>query len=130
MFWEIDYAAMDFSPDDQFNIQKLSPVKATDEQNQNVLRLLQKDDGVYLEQPQIGNVVTLVYKASPPVNTSQVQSFIMHSKGYYEHIRDFTGKPDVAFLKKFTQPGAFATYGVEMYKKVRNSSLQILAKKH
>lgn len=128
MFWEIDYAAIDFSPDDGFNIQKLSPVKATDEQNQNVLPLLQKDDGIYLDQPQIGNVVTLVYNASPPVNTSQIQSFIMHSKGYYEHIRDFTGKPDVAFLKKFTQPGAFATYGVQMYKKVRNSSLQILAK--
>ena len=128
MFWEIDYAAIDFSPDDELNIQKLSPVKATDEQNQNVLQLLQKDDGVYLEQPQIGNVVTLVYKASLPANATQTQSFIMHSKGYYEHIRDFTGKPDVAFLKKFTQPGAFPIYGVEMYKKVRNSSLQILAK--
>jgi hypothetical protein len=129
MFWEIDYAAMDFSPDGQFNIQKLSPQKATDEQNQNVLPLLQKDDEIYLEQPQIGNVVTLVYKASLPVNESQVQSFIMHSKGYYEHIRDFTGKPNIAFLQKFTQAGAFATYGVEMYKKVRNSSLQMLAKK-
>jgi hypothetical protein len=128
MFWEIDYAAMDFSSDDQFKVQKLSPLKATDEQNKNVLPLLQKDDGIYLEQPQIGNVVTLVYKASRPVNEPQVQSFIMHSKGYYDHIRDFTGKPDIAFLKKFTQAGAFATYGVEMYKKVRNSSLQMLAK--
>ncbi|MBK7561174.1 MAG: hypothetical protein IPI68_06530 [Chitinophagaceae bacterium] len=128
MFWEIDYAAIDFSPDDQFNIQKLSPLKATDEQHQNVLPLLQKEDGVFLEQPQIGNVVTLVYKANPPENASQIQSFIMHSKGYYEYIRDFNGKPDVAFLNRFKQPGAFATYGVEMYKKVKNSSLQMLAK--
>ena len=128
MFWEIDYAAMDFSSDDQFKVEKFSPLKATDEQNKNVLPLLQKEDGVYLEQPQIGNVVTLVYKAAVPANAMQTQSFIMHSKGYYEHIRDFTGKPNVAFLKKFTEPLAFATYGVEMYKKVRNSSLQMLAK--
>ena len=128
MFWEIDYAAIDFSTGTQFTIQRLSPQSATDEQSQDVLPLLQKEDGIYLDQPEIGNVVTLVYKASLPANATQTQSFILHSKGYYEHIRDFTGKPDVAFLKKFTQPGAFATYGVEMYKKMRNSSLQMLAK--
>lgn len=128
MFWEIDYAAIDFSTGTQFTIQKLSPQSATDEQSQDVLPLLQKEDGIYLDQPEIGNVVTLVYKSSPPANATQTQSFILHSKGYYEHIRDFTGKPNVAFLKKFTQPGAFAAYGVEMYKKMRNSSLQMLAK--
>jgi hypothetical protein len=72
---------------------------------------LQKEDGVYLDQPQIGNVVTLAYKASIPANATKTQSFIMHSKGYYEYIREFTNKPDVAFLQKITQPGAFSAYG-------------------
>jgi hypothetical protein len=128
MFWEIDYAAIDYTPDSNFSVQQLSPVSATDEQNQNVLPFLKKEDGVYLEQPQIGNVITLVYRVNPPANAIQTQSFILHSKGYYEHIRDFKTKPDMAFLKKFRQPGAFPTYGIEMYKKMRSSNLQMLAK--
>jgi len=126
MFWEIDYAAIDYTESNSFNIQKLSPVKATDEVQRNVLGLLQTEDGNYLEQPQIGNVVTLVYKSMPA--TKGAQSFILHSKGYYEHIRDFTNKPDFAFLQKFMKPGAFASYGLEMYKKLRSSNLQMLAK--
>lgn len=127
MFWEIDYAAMDFSADDNFTTQKLSPIKATDEQGRDVKSLLEAEDGQDLEQPQIGNVATLIYQARPPASTSQTQSFIFHSKGYYEHIREFSGKPDFAFLEKFTQPGVFAAYGKEMYKKVRTSGLQMLA---
>lgn len=126
MFWEIDYAAIDYTESNSFTIQKLSPVKAMDEVQRNVLPLLQTEDGNYLEQPQIGNIVTLVYKSMPA--TKDAQSFILHSKGYYEHIRDFTNKPDFAFLQKFMKPGAFASYGVEMYKKLRSSNLQMLAK--
>ena len=59
MFWEIDYAAMDFSEGDSFTMQKLSPSSATDEVDKNVLAQLQKEDGLYLEQPEIGNIATV-----------------------------------------------------------------------
>jgi hypothetical protein len=64
VFWKIDYAAMDFSHENAFSVQKLSPVKVTDEGGKDVMPLLQKDDGLYLEQTQIGNVATLVYKTT------------------------------------------------------------------
>jgi hypothetical protein len=130
MFWEIDYAAMDFSSDNSFTVQKLSPSSATDEANKNVLAKLQKEDGLYLEQPEIGNMATLTYKAKINTDLSKTQTYILHARGYYEHIRDFKNKPDVNFLSQFKQPNGFPVYGMQLYKKVRNESLQSLATNH
>lgn len=130
MFWEIDYAAMDFSDNDSFTIQKLSPSKAKDESDKNVLSKLNKEDGLYLEQPEIGNVATLSYKGKINTNPEKVQTYILHAKGYYEHIRDFNNKPDVNFLSQFRKPNAFPLFGMQLYKKVKNESLQSLAATH
>lgn len=130
MFWEIDYAALDFSADQTFSVQHVSPEKATDELGQNVLPQLQKEDAVYLEQPAIGNAATLVYTIAPNLDITKTQSYILHAKGYYEHIRDFKNKPDVAFLKQFTKPNAFPLYGMRLYNKIQHQNLQALAKKN
>jgi hypothetical protein len=130
MFWEIDYAAMDFTGDNSFAVQKLSPSSATDETDKNVLAKLQNEDGLYLEQPEIGNIATLTYKSKISTDPSKTQTYILHARGYYEHIRDFKNKPDVNFLSQFKQPNAFPVYGMQLYKKVRNESLRSLAGNH
>jgi hypothetical protein len=130
MFWEIDYAAMDFSDDNSFSVQKLSPSVARDETDKNVLSGLEKEDGLYLEQPEIGNVATLSYKAKINTDPGKTQTYILHAKGYYEHIRDFKQKPDVNFLGQFRKPNAFPVFGMRLYKKVKNESLQSLAGTH
>ena len=127
MFWEIDYAAMDFSDDNSMHIQKLSPGAATDENGKNILPQLLNEDAVYLEQPEIGNTATLIYKAGINKDPSKIQTCILHAKGYYEHIRDFKNKPDVSFLSQFRQPNAFPLYGMRLYQKVRNEGLSSLA---
>ena len=127
MFWEIDYAAIDFSAEEGYIIQKLSPQKATDEVGNNVLPELQKEDGKYLIQPAIGNVTTIVYKEPEPVKQSSMQTFILHTKGYYEYIRNFNNKPDKKFLMQFAKPNAFAVYGMALYKKIKKENLQALA---
>jgi len=128
MFWEIDYAAIDFSDNASFSIQTFSPEKATDELGKDVLPQLNKEDGIYLEQPMIGNAATLVYRAVSNPDQSKTQSYILHAKGYYEHIRDFKNKPDIIFLKQFTKPNAFPMYGLKLFNKIRNESLESLAK--
>jgi hypothetical protein len=130
MFWEIDYAAMDFSNDNSFSVQKLSPSVARDEKDKNVMTRLEKEDGVYLEQPEIGNVATLSYKAKISTDPGKTQTYILHAKGYYEHIRDFKHKPDVNFLGQFRNPNAFPVFGMQLYKKVKSESLQSLAGTH
>ncbi|MEP7373696.1 MAG: hypothetical protein ABI675_09935 [Chitinophagaceae bacterium] len=130
MFWEIDYAALDFTDDNSFTIQKLTPSSAKDETGNNVLAKLQKEDGLYLEQPKIGNTATLTYKAKINSDPSKTQTYILEARGYYEHIRDFKNKPDVNFLSQFKKPNGFPVYGMQLYKKVKNESLQSLADVH
>jgi hypothetical protein len=128
MFWEIDYAAMDFSTDKNFKVEKLNPESATDETGKNVLPELTSEDGIYLDQPSIGNSATIVFRSKSNGNLSVAETYILESKGYYEHIRDFKNSPDVKFLEQFKKPGAFPLYGMGLYKKIKKESLAALAK--
>ena len=129
LFWEIDYAAMDFSADNGFSVEKLSPNVATDENGKDVLPLLKKDDGVYLEQPFIGNSTTISYKLAPLADASKTQTFILHTKGWYQHVRNFSNGPNVAFLKRFLKPNAFPVYGKELYRQMHPETLPLMASK-
>jgi hypothetical protein len=126
MFWEIDYAAIDYSTNNNFKIETISPSVATDEKGKNVLLQLIKKDGIYLEQPLPGNCVTLEYSSKPPV-ANAAASYFLHTKGYYTHVRDFKGPPRMAFLNQFKKPGGFPAYSVQLYKRFGNSSMASLA---
>jgi hypothetical protein len=128
MFWEIDYAGMDFTEEYAFSVQKLSPFKATDEGGKDVSSLLQKEDGHSLAQPHIGNVATLVYKSDVLKGANETQTYFLKTKGYYEHIRDFKNKPDAAFLRQFKKPNAFPVYGMGLYKKISEENIRSLAR--
>jgi len=128
-FWEIDYAGLDFTPADAYSIEELNPVQATDETGKNVLSALQKEDGIYLEQPEIGNSATVVYQPKSINDVSKSYTYILHTKGWYQHIREFTNKPDVGFLKQFTKPNVFPLYGKLLYKKLESESLRLMASK-
>jgi hypothetical protein len=127
MFWEIDYTAMDYSPDKDIVVETVSPSIATDETGKNVLATLTKADGIYLEQPVPGNVVTLQYPFKRLDDPGKCHSYILHTRGYYTHIRDFKNPPDISFLKQFKKPDAFNGFSLSLYKKFRNTSLQSLA---
>jgi hypothetical protein len=127
MFWEIDYIAMDFSENDKFHVQTLSPVKAIDELGRSVLPQLQKEDKKYLVQPEIGNVTTIIYKPKDEVNHETTHTYVLKTKGYYEHIRNFTTKPDIKFLNQFKKPNSFPLYGMALHKNVREENLKSLA---
>ena len=127
MFWEIDYAAIDFSEENNFSVETISPSVATDETGKDVLPELNKKDGIYLEQPVPGNCVTLEYKCVP-LRPNTAQTYILHTKGYYTHERDLKGSPKIAFLKQFKKPGGLPSYSLDQYKKFSATSLQSLVK--
>jgi hypothetical protein len=128
LFWEIDYAAIDYSEQNKFSIQKIDPSKAIDEKGKNILPELLKEDAVYLAQPDIGNTATITYKTSLLKDVTKTRSYILHTRGYYEHVRNFTNQPNVAFLNQFKTPGAFPLYGLSLYKKISQQTLSSLAK--
>ncbi|HMR90676.1 MAG TPA: hypothetical protein PKC69_00110 [Chitinophagaceae bacterium] len=129
MFWEIDKVAVDFTPEADMDIQRLLPAAATDEKGQNVTHLLHKEDGLYLSQPAIGNVATIVYRPQIQMDPDAAYTCILHSKGYYQHIRDFKHKPNLTFLQQFTRPGAFPVYGMQLYHQFQKQTIASLQHK-
>jgi hypothetical protein len=128
MFWEIDYAAIDFSEDKYFSVQTISPSTAVDETGKNVLPELIKKDNTFLEQPVPGNAVTLEYKCNVPADNIS-RSYVLHTRGYYTHSWNFKGSPKVAFLKGLKKPDAFPAYSLQLYKKFVNTNMASLAAK-
>jgi hypothetical protein len=114
MFWEVDYAAIDFSKDIPLEVQYINPFSALDENGKNVTHLLDKEDKNYLIQPTIGNQVAVKYHVKPPKNGEQ-QSVFLKNRGYYEYIRDYKGIPNFAKLKTFREKGALSKYSKEEY---------------
>jgi len=123
MFWEIDYAAIDFTDNAPMQISRLQPVKATDETGANVLSLLAKEDASYLQQPVPGNATVIEYPYTPLTDNNKTQTFILHAKGYYEHVRNYTTAPDISFLKQFKQPGALSNYSMDLYRQAMNGDV-------
>ncbi len=129
MFWQIDYAAIDYSDDTPLQISRLQPEKATDETGADVLPLLVKEDAGFLQQPVPGNATVIEYPYTPLTDSNQEQTYILHAKGYYEHVRNYTNAPDIGFLKQFRQPGALSNYSMDLYKQAMNTNVNSWALK-
>ncbi len=113
-FWEIDRVGMDFSPAEQVYPQRVPISGALDQSGRDVASLMATADSEYYSMPEIGNQAILKFPA-PPKRADYQRSVFLHSSGYYEVLRTPTGKPDVAFLSKFRQPGRLAEYSRELF---------------
>ena len=114
LFWDIDYAGMDFTETGQVNKTILPLVSAMDENGKDVKSLLTKNDEKYLVQPLPVNKTDLTFPA-PELQSGLSRSVFLHSKGHYEIHRDAKGKPDVAYLKTFLEPGAFTKFSKDHF---------------
>ena len=116
MFWGLDYAALDASPDQPTTLEKCPPQSALDEKGQDQRANLAADDAQYLRQPHPGMEVTLSYQPQLAAPAAQSQrSAFLHTKGYYEHIRHYEGLPNLPELYGFRKPGRFMEYSKEKY---------------
>ncbi|GGD15696.1 hypothetical protein [Flavobacterium orientale] len=114
MFWEVDYAAIDFSQNENLIVKKYNPSSAIDEKGIDVKNLLLFEDQQRLIQPNIGNEVIVTFDKESN-STSEKESVFLKNRGYYEYIRDYKGKPKVKQLKKFKQDGALSIYSKNEY---------------
>lgn len=109
LFWELDYVAIDFSEPSAVEVSYLKPTTAKDETGQDIRAQLLENDANYLVQPKVGNKATLSYTALA-TKPGLTRSVFMHSKGYYEYIRNFTNEPNYTQLISFKQKGGFAKF--------------------
>ena len=113
-FWEADYTAMDFTAPQALDIRRLQATLAIDQDEVDHRTELASDDDRYFAQPKPGLVAELRYPAIPAPD-GQAQSVFLHSKGYYEHVRDYGGAPDFSELRKFREPGHFSDFSMAEY---------------
>jgi hypothetical protein len=109
MFWDFDFAGMDFTEDAEMDETVVSLDYAADETGKEVTSLLLYDDDRYLVQPYINNEARLSFKVPPPAPGTE-RSVFLHSKGNYAAVRDARGKPDMELLKSMLQPGMFTRF--------------------
>lgn len=105
-FWEINYVAIDFSNNVDMKLVTMPTKSAKDQSGKSQLKALADNDGLYLEQLSTGNYTEMIFKALPPPR-GQAQTLFLHCKGYYVHVRDFNGQPQLGELEKFRQPHYF-----------------------
>jgi hypothetical protein len=117
-FWEIDYAGVDYSPPSEISF-KVIPVKTAITQNrEEVGKMLQKDDLKYYIQPEVGDIATVSFVM--PELTGEERTVILHSKGWYQILRNPTGTPDREYLESFRQPGRFNQFVNEYIQTLTN----------
>ena len=100
---------MDFTSTDLINETIIPLYSAVDENGKDVSSLLANDDEKYLIQPLPVNKTDLSFIAPESVPGME-RSLFLHSKGHYEILRETKGKPDIAYLKTFLEPGAFIKF--------------------
>lgn len=116
MFWELGYAAMDFTDNLPVHTTILKPASAIDEKGNNVLSTLNKDDNQRLEQFEIGNEAIVKYdlpQENNLINNYTEQTIYLHSKGYYEKIMDFQGKPNWLKLMSLKHSHSFSKFSLK-----------------
>jgi len=104
----------------------LSPVKATDETGKDVTQLLTTADGRCLEQPAPGNATVIEYSYEPEKGKNMAQTYILHAKGYYEHVRDYKGPLNLPFLEQFKKPDGLSMYSMRLYKETLSDNTQLV----
>lgn len=114
MFWELDYAAIDYSPEVKIETQVLKPVTAVGDKGQNYLQQLSFDDNSYMEH--LGEkAATSVAFTNLLLNPALQRTIILRSKGYYTSKEEFTGKTYRKELKKFKNPGELSRFSQSLY---------------
>jgi len=118
MLWDLDYVAMDYSTDAGMEIKYIHPSTARSNKGEDALAVLKNADIDFLEQKNTGDEVTLTFPVSKG-NASGIQhDFILHSRGYYNHVRDYEGTPEMTKLLSFRGEGRFSQFSWEKYDEI------------
>lgn len=128
MFWELDFAGMDFTMDEDVKVDHLKPVKALGTGSEDWTAALSETDHQYMSQEHVGEVTEIVYRALK-ASKNHEQTYFLHTSGYYELIRDFQGLPKLVELNKFKKNGYFSEFSRTKYLKVLDRENRIASTK-
>ena len=108
LFWDIDYAAIDYSLNVPVTQRVAQFESAIDNKDKDVRDLLKSADMLYYVQPEVGDAVDMTFSIPEPLNESQ--TFILHSRGHYKILMNQTGNQQVRQLLAFRKKGHFPQF--------------------
>ncbi len=124
MFWEIDYAAMDFRFNSNLKPKALKPFVALGTGSIDWKYALEKSDNLYMSQENTGDITEIIFTVPDALREKPHTSFLK-VQGYYELVRDFEGLPEWTQLRKFKTPGYFSDFSKEKYVEVAHIDYEI-----
>jgi len=124
MMWDLDYVAMDYSSDAGVALKYIEPAQAITQDGEDVLASLKATDANHLAQKTTGDEVMVSFPLYKPVAEGIAYDYVLHSRGYYQHVRDYEGSPEITTLLSFKLQGRFSRFSKEKYDEV-NQLLQV-----
>lgn len=115
MLWDVDYVGMDFSADTGMTINYIQPEQALTNTGESALPSLLQADAHYLIQKTTGDEVKIAFPIESRERGGMQYDYILHSRGYYQHVRDYEGDPEITALLSFKLDGRFSRFSKEKY---------------
>ena len=111
-FWEIDYAALDHSAQQEVTTTLLNPILAELSTGENVMKDVVTCDNDYTI---LAEKTSLQLKFLQSDNKVDQTSYFLVGTGYYHQSSTAKNKADVGGLMRMKKPGAFQGYSIEKY---------------
>ncbi len=122
LLWEIDYTAIDFSEAEPVHSFMVPISSAVTDDRKEISDLLREDDHRYYDQPEYMDQAIVTFDLPEPVQPNR--SIFLHTKGWYQVIRDPQGKPQTELLKSFRDPGQFTRFMIDHLTKLGERAAQ------
>jgi hypothetical protein len=115
-FWQFNYIAVDYTPDEQVRVTEIEAVSARDHQGRDVKDQFAKQDQHYQVMPEIGDAAEVVFPV--PERTAGLERTVLaKATGYYDIHLNKKKKADRALLKKIQQnPDLGIAYALQEYR--------------
>ena len=100
-------------------MEKVSPIKAWNDGDRDMLAELSKSDDAYYAMPNVGDRGWVNFPAPPP-RPGMERTVFLHSRGYYRLHLTGSGNPDTATLEQIgNTPDAAARLAIKRYNEWR-----------
>jgi hypothetical protein len=116
-FWDLDFAAIDYSNNQNFTTTVIEPAEAKKTDNTNEKQTLLNSDKEYVH---LVNDESISFKYQIPSSQTATATYFIVSGGYYHSLEQITGKANYNELLKFKKPAAFDKFSREKYKEAQD----------
>lgn len=112
-FWDLDFAAMDYSENENFTVNNIQPQLAVKSNDADQKEALQRSDKIYTH---LTDSDYISFRYYIPLAENNSSSLFLVSGGYYHTLEQITGKTNYSALYKLQKAGGFDKFSREKYK--------------